>query len=94
MAKGGKRIGAGAKPKAITTARDAALKNMEATAERILAWVANLAEDASKPDDIRLDASKEVMNRVWGKHRQAVEVSGKDGGALQINVVSFAGVKA
>lgn len=41
----------------------------------------------AKVDDVRLRAAQYIMDRALGKPRQAMEVSGEDGGAIQINAV-------
>lgn len=88
--KGGARKGAGRKPNEFKAAREKALKDKETSADDIFNWFISVAKDVTEDKSIRMEAGKEVMNRIWGKHKQAVELAGKDGGSLEIKVVSYA----
>jgi hypothetical protein len=43
---------------------------------------------ANEDPRVALAASQEVLNRAYGKPRQALQHSGPDGGALVFNVIS------
>lgn len=47
--------------------------------------VRKLEEMLDDPDHVQF-ATKEILDRVWGKPAQAVEVSGKDGKDLTVNI--------
>lgn len=44
---------------------------------------------AGESEAARVSAAVAILDRGFGRPRQAVEVAGKDGGALQIQVVRF-----
>ena len=48
-------------------------------AERAIRTIEQLMDDTEAPRPVRLAAAREILDRVIGKPRQAVEVSGKDG---------------
>ena len=48
-------------------------------AERAIRTIEQLMDDMESPRPVRLAAAREILDRVIGKPRQAVEVSGKDG---------------
>ena len=43
-------------------------------------------QNADRSIELRLDCGREVMNRTWGKPRQAVEISGPEGEPLKAYV--------
>ena len=47
--------------------------------------IQDLSQNCKDPR-VRLSASQYILDRAWGKPAQAVEVSGKDGKDLTINV--------
>lgn len=53
----------------------------QAAAEEMLAMQIEIAR-TTKFEQTRLDASSKVMDRIWGKPKQEVEASGKDGAPL------------
>jgi hypothetical protein len=77
-AHGGTRAGAGRKPDLTRALRDGYLKDKQAEAEYAYALMAATMRDGYLDVAVRLDAAREVMNRTWGKPRQAVELSGGD----------------
>lgn len=48
---------------------------------------AKVIEDCLDDPDVRLPAAKEVMDRVYGKAPQSLEVAGKGGGAIIVQIV-------
>lgn len=44
-----------------------------------------LMDGESAEKNVRLAAAREVMDRLWGKPTQAVQLSGKDGGPITIS---------
>jgi len=73
---GGRRPGAGRKPKAITTIRKKALEDASGDAERALAFIIAIQDDEAQPIRLRKECAIEVMDRVWGKSKQTSEISG------------------
>jgi hypothetical protein len=83
--KGGKRAGAGRKP---STIKGIARKLPRESAELILAeikanrkWI-ELAN--SEDERIVLDVMKYMTDRAYGKAAQAMELSGPEGGAIEV----------
>jgi hypothetical protein len=57
---------------------------MQDNAERAAKTVTNLMD--SRNENIKLKASQEVLDRSVGKTAQSLEVSGKDGGKIVVNL--------
>ena len=57
---------------------------MQDNAERAAKTVTNLMD--SRNENIKLKASQEVLDRSVGKPAQSLEVSGKDGGKIVVNL--------
>lgn len=75
--RGGKREGSGRKPKAITLFIQKVIGWKKSDFEYALALHVGVMKDRQMPLDIRLQAAKEVMDRIGGKPKQAVEHSGE-----------------
>lgn len=84
---GGKRAGAGRKPKLTTIIRAQALAAANGDAEYALGLVVGIMRDEKQPMDWRYAASLEVMDRVWGKSTERQEMSGLNGGEVVFKVV-------
>ena len=84
---GGHRPGAGRKPDAIQAIRKRALEDAGGDAERALAFIIAILDDEAQPIRLRKECAIEVMDRVWGKSKQTSEITGKDGGPLEINTI-------
>ena len=84
---GGARSGSGRKPSAITTVREQALEEAGPDARRALAFIIAIQDDEAQPIRLRKECAVEVMDRVWGKSKQTSEITGKDGGPLEINTI-------
>jgi hypothetical protein len=88
--RGGKRTGAGRKVGAVTKAT-ADIKALAGQyTEAALAELGRLASNAQS-EAARVAAIKELLDRGHGKSAQSLEVSGKDGGPLQVHVIKFTG---
>jgi hypothetical protein len=74
--RGGKRPGAGRKPKALTDVRAKAIAAASADAEYGLGLVIQVMQNAEYDIDLRLQCANEVMDRVWGKATQRHEIEG------------------
>ena len=85
---GGKRPGAGRKKKQTTIIRERALEQAGEDAKYALGLFVALMRDEARAMDSRLMAGKEVMDRVWGKATYRTEVSGPDGGPLEVRDMS------
>jgi hypothetical protein len=88
MGKGGKREGAGRKPKIAKVLAETIAKNLFAEfGGESEAWN-SLAQEARK-NDLRLtfEILKYWTDRKYGKPKQSVEASGKDGGPLVVRIV-------
>ena len=81
---GGVRPGSGAKPGPIKELRRLKLLEMESEAEKSLEFEIRMRDNPEVEWGLRHAASVEIMNRVWGKPKQAVELSGKDGESLPV----------
>lgn len=86
MGHGGKRDGAGRKPGAVSAAKRelAAMAGTHAqTALQALAEIAAHGESEAA----RVSASVAILDRAFGKPRQAVEVTGGEGGPVAITEI-------
>ncbi len=90
MPRGGKRAGAGRKPKAINQLKKQAIESAGGDASRALGIVVSIMDTAPLLDRLKLDAAREVMDRVWGKSVQALEHSGPDGGEIRVKIMKNA----
>lgn len=74
--RGGKRPGSGAKKKQATILRELCIRENVQEAEKSLMFIKSIRDDVSKPDSLRVECAKELMDRIWGKAVQAVQHSG------------------
>jgi phenylpyruvate tautomerase PptA (4-oxalocrotonate tautomerase family) len=92
--RGGARAGAGRKPKATTEMKQRLISEMaevSADTKNDAAVYAFGLFDKTMRDEkegiaTRLECATEVLNRVWGKPKQAVEMSGPGGGAIPMTL--------
>jgi hypothetical protein len=84
--RGGKRPGAGRKPKPISEIRDKAIEEAADDAKYALGLYVSVMRDEKNDVALRLQCAKEVKDTVWGKPAQRVEATGKDGGAIEVKV--------
>ena len=82
--RGGARKGAGRRPKLTTIIREKALEQANGDAEYALGLIIGVMRDGANDMGMRWAAAKEVMDRVWGKSTYRAEVSGPDGGAIEV----------
>lgn len=85
---GGPRPNSGRKSKAIAALRDSFVADKQGCAEYAFKLYDQTLRDESAPLDLRLECGQEVMNRVWGRPKQAIEHSGEDGGPILIEFVN------
>jgi len=72
---GGRRPGAGRKPKLSTEIRTRALREANGDAEFALGLLVAVLRDNKVDLGLRWAAGIEIMDRVWGKARQGVDVN-------------------
>jgi hypothetical protein len=93
MARGGKREGAGRPP----GRRDRATVEQKATLMELAQQYTDIALAALKDvavtgsDSARVAAATAILDRAYGRPRQAIEVAGEEGGPLQVHIVRFSG---
>lgn len=82
MANGGKREGAGRKPgspnKVTASVREAAQEHGPEALDRLVFLSKNAVSEA-----VQVTATKEILDRAYGKSSQSVELTGKDGGPIE-----------
>lgn len=78
FAKGGRRVGSGQKPSEATILKEK-LADYADCAIEAFQFNVQLMRDVTEPKPLRREASKEIMDRLWGKAKQAVEHSGDIG---------------
>lgn len=67
---------AGRKPKEATILKQLSLREANHEAEASLQFCVELRNDVTQPNGLRLAAASEVMDRVWGKPKQAIDHTG------------------
>ena len=72
--RGGARKGSGPKPQEIRAKRLLLLEKRFPDAEKALAYVISVVNNTREPTSMRLAAAQIVMDQVWGKPKQQVEV--------------------
>ncbi|MBK8575138.1 MAG: hypothetical protein IPN90_05490 [Elusimicrobia bacterium] len=68
-----------------------ALKEAGEEAEKSLAFIVKIRENEGTPMGIRLEAARDIMNRVWGKPRQTAEVAIVPAESPRIILVTYKG---
>lgn len=102
--RGGPRPNSGRKKKPVTEIREALISEISGTGEvpaefqnDAAAYAFRLFDttmrNVQEPRNVRLDCAREILNRVWGKPKQSVEVGGRGGGPMQLEVLSSALMK-
>ena len=76
-AKGGKRVGAGRKPSPKTVLARLALSALDEEAEKSVRFMVNVRDNDEIAWSIRVEAAKDIIDRRFGKPRQAIEHSGE-----------------
>ena len=79
MASGGKRTGSG-RPKGMPNKVGREVRELaQKHGPKIIAGLVEMANDDATPHAARVAASREVLDRAYGKPAQAVAVTGEDG---------------
>lgn len=76
---GGARPGAGRKKKFTTILREIEIEQAHGEAKKSLDFCIQMRDNEEAAEAIRIEASKVVMDRIWGKPKQAVDVNGSIG---------------
>lgn len=84
MARGGAREGAGRKPGLVSEAKRTITEAAKEHAEKALEVLVGIASDGKAPAAARVSAATAILDRGYGKPSQAVELTGKDGGPLEV----------
>lgn len=83
MARGGKREGAGRRPGQLSQAKRDLAEMAKVHAPAALKTLATIASKGES-EAARVSAANALLDRAYGKPPQAVQVSGEDGGPLEI----------
>lgn len=85
--KKGKSGNPGGRPKGEGEVRDLARQHTGRAIAKLAEWM------DSKNPKASVAACVALLDRGWGRPAQSVELAGKDGGPLQVEIVSFAQAK-
>lgn len=81
---GGARPGAGRKPGKVGAAKRALADMAKDHAEAALRTLVEIAADSEAPHAARVSAANAILDRGYGKPPQALEHTGKEGGAIVV----------
>jgi len=84
--RGGARKGAGRKPGVVSQAKRTFAEAAREHADAALKTLADIARDPKAPPAARVSAANAIIDRAHGRPMSAVEVTGKDGGAIEHSV--------
>jgi hypothetical protein len=70
--------------------KELSLENANGEAEKSLQFLVDVRNNGKASWGVRIEAAKLVIENVWGKPKQRMELTGKDGGPLTVNVVNYA----
>lgn len=90
---GGKRKGAGRKTKEITKLRALSLTEKADEADKSLKLLIEFRDDAHMMPELRRDCAKDIMDRIWGKPKQAVDVNAQMQGNIVVKIINYADKK-
>lgn len=85
---GGPRPGAGRKPGKVSKAKIDIAERAKRYGEAALLTLAEIMTDADAPHSARVSAANALLDRGFGKPMQAVEMTGKDGGPMEITGIT------
>ena len=74
---GGARPGAGRKKKASTILKEQSIRENQGEAEKCLQFLISVRDGIHEPTNIRIAAADMLLDRIWGKPKQAVQHSGE-----------------
>lgn len=81
---GGRRPGAGRKPGRVSAAKRDIAERAKTHGDAALNALVSIMGDDEAPHSARVSAANAILDRGYGKPRQAVEVSGPAGGPVTI----------
>lgn len=84
MPRGGRRPGAGRKRKEVVEHRESTLEERLAAAGRALDLHIKVMDSEKVDLRLRLDAAREVMDRIWGKPTQRQEIEADEPVVIEI----------
>lgn len=76
QAKGGARPGAGRKPSATTILSRLAIAELDEEAEKSVRFLVEVRDNEEHPIGVRVECARDLIDRRFGKSKQAVEHSG------------------
>ena len=82
---GGARKGSGRKQKLSVALREKAIEEAGEDARYALGLYIQVMRDEQREIDLRLECAKEVKDTVWGKPAQRTELTGKNGGPIEVD---------
>lgn len=84
--RGGARKGAGRKPGVVSQAKLTLAEQARVYGPDLIKALYQIAMDAEAPPNARVSAANSILDRAYGKPLNAMEVTGKDGGAIEHTV--------
>jgi hypothetical protein len=81
--RGGARKGAGRKPGVVSEAKRTFAEAARDNADEAMKILLTVARDKTAAPAARVSAANSIIDRAYGKPLSAVEVTGKDGGAIE-----------
>jgi hypothetical protein len=72
--RGGKRAGAGRKPKQAAVLRRKFIEDKQHAAEDAFAFLVEVMNNPEAALALRVESARQIQDRVWGKPRQAVDM--------------------
>lgn len=84
--RGGARKGAGRKPGVVSQAKLTLAEQARIYGPDLIKALYQIAMDEEAPPNARVSAANSILDRAYGKPLNAMEVTGKDGGAIEHTV--------
>lgn len=84
--RGGARKGAGRKPGVVSQAKLTLAEQARVYGPDLIKALYRIAMDDEAPTNARVSAANSILDRAYGKPLNAMEVTGKDGGAIEHTV--------
>lgn len=81
--RGGARKGAGRKPGVVSQAKLTLAEQARVYGPDLINALYQIAMDEEAPPNARVSAANSILDRAYGKPLNAMEVTGKDGGAIE-----------
>ena len=81
--RGGARAGAGRKPGIVSQAKMTLAEQSRVYGPDLIKALYQIAMDEEAPPNARVSAANSILDRAYGKPLNAMQVTGKDGGAIE-----------